>query len=120
MYFFQLYITLQELITHSFHDVLFQQVYEFYMVFNESYNNILYTKHVLMNCRSSHRRCYIKKAVLKSFAICTGKHCNFIKKRLQHRCFPMNTTKILRTSIVRNICERLLLELYRDVWSHVN
>ena len=36
-------------------------------------------------CRSSHRRCSIKIAVLKSFAIFTGKHlkaCSFIKKRL--------------------------------------
>ena len=30
--------------------------------------------------------------------------CNFVKKRLQHRCFPVNYAKFLR-----NICERLLL-----------
>ena len=36
--------------------------------------------------RSSHRRCFMKKAVLKTFAIFTGKlqACNFIKERLQH------------------------------------
>ena len=28
---------------------------------------------------------------------------NFIKKRLQHRCFPVNITKLLRTSILKNI-----------------
>ena len=47
--------------------------------------------------RSSHRRCSVKKGVLKNFANFTGKHlywslrqaCNFIKKRLQHWCFPV-------------------------------
>ena len=32
---------------------------------------------------------------------------NFIKKRLQHRCFPMNIAKFLRTPVLKNICERL-------------
>ena len=32
-----------------------------------------------------------KKAVLKIFAICTGKHlCSNLRKRLQHRYFPVN------------------------------
>ena len=29
--------------------------------------------------------------------------CNFIKKRLQHRCFPVNIAKFLRTPILMNI-----------------
>ena len=51
--------------------------------------------------RSSHRRCSVKKYVLKDFTIFTGKYmcwslfnkvaglqvCNFFKKKLQHRCF---------------------------------
>ena len=64
----------------------------------------------------------VKKVVLKNFAIFTEKHlccslflicvkaCNFIKKTLQHRCFPMNIAKFLRTPILRNIWEQLLLE----------
>ena len=28
--------------------------------------------------------------------------CNFIKKRLQHRCFPVNIAKFLRTFILQN------------------
>ena len=75
--------------------------------------------------RSSHYRCSIKKAVLKNFVIFTGKHmcwseylfnkvaglkaCNFIKERLQDRCFPMNIANFLRTPILKNIYERLLL-----------
>ena len=38
------------------------------------------------------------------------KACNFIKKRLQHRCFPMKFAKFLRAPpILKNINERLLL-----------
>ena len=35
--------------------------------------------------------------------------CYFIKKRLQNRCFPTNIVKFLRTPILKNIIERLLL-----------
>ena len=53
--------------------------------------------------RSSHRRCSIKKVFLK---ISQNSHENtcarrrpqayiFIKKRLQHRCFPLNFAKFL-------------------------
>ena len=34
------------------------------------------------------------------------KVCNFIKKRLQHRCFLVNIAKFLRTPIFKNICEK--------------
>ena len=61
-----------------------------------------------------------KKGVLKNFAIFTRKHLcwslfgvfgvNFIKKRLQHRYFPVNITKFLRTPILKNIWERLHLK----------
>ena len=73
--------------------------------------------------RSSHRRCSVKKGVLKKFGNFPGKHlcwslfliklqawaCNFIKKRLQRWCFPVKFAEFLRTSILKNICERLLL-----------
>ena len=60
--------------------------------------------------KSSHRRCFIKKAVLKNFAILPGKHlCWSLCWRLQHRCFPVNIVKFLRTPVLKNICERLLL-----------
>ena len=76
--------------------------------------------------RSSRQRCSFRKAVLKHFAIFTGKHllleslfkkvadlkpCNFIKKKLQHRCFSVNIAEFLRTPILKNICERLLLSI---------
>ena len=63
----------------------------------------------------------IKKGVLKNFAIFTGKHLcrslflsfkawNFIKKRLQHRCFPLNIDKFLRKPILKDSCLRRLLD----------
>ena len=72
----------------------------------------------VQTCRSSHRRCSIKKVVPKNFVIFTGKHlcqifrvCNFIKKRLQRRCFPVNIAKFSRTPVLKSICERLLLNM---------
>ena len=49
--------------------------------------------------KSSHQRCSVKKGV---------KACNFIKERLQHKCFPVKFGKFLRTIILKKICERLL------------
>ena len=73
---------------------------------------------------------FYKKALLKNFPIFTGKTpaleslfnkvagvqaCNFIKKRLQHRCFPVAIAKFLRTSTLKNICEQLLLYILTHV-----
>ena len=51
--------------------------------------------------RSSHRRYFMKKAGLKNFTMFTRmlQACNFIKNRLQHKCFPLNITKFLRAPI---------------------
>ena len=35
---------------------------------------------------------------------------NFVLKRLQHRCFPVNMAKFLRAPVMKNTCERLLLQ----------
>ena len=75
------------------------------------------------------KRCSIKKLLLK---LRTGKYecrslfnqvadhqtCNFIKKRLQYRCFPVNFAKFLGTSILKNIYKRLLL--YLKYWTPAN
>ena len=36
---------------------------------------------------------------------------NIVKKRLQHKCFPVNMARFLRTPILENFCERLLLKI---------
>ena len=57
---------------------------------------------------SSRPQMFLKVGVLKNFANFTGKHlwgpqaCNFIKKRLQHRCFPVKLAKFLRTPFLKN------------------
>ena len=74
--------------------------------------------------RSSHRRCSVKKGVLRSFAKFTRKHlcqslffnevadlrpATLLKKRLRHRCFPVNFAKFLRTPLLQNTSRRLVL-----------
>ena len=64
--------------------------------------------------RSSHRRCSVRKVVLRNFAKFTRKDlCQSLffnkAKRLWHSCFPVNFTKFLRTSILQNTSGRLLL-----------
>ena len=39
--------------------------------------------------------------------------CKCIIKRLQYRCFPVNTAKFLRTPIWKKICEKLLLYMFK-------
>ena len=67
--------------------------------------------------RSSHRRCSLRKSVLRNFAKFTGKHlCQsfffnkvpglrsaaLLKKKLWHNCFQVNFTKFLRTLFSQN------------------
>ena len=42
--------------------------------------------------------------------------CNFTKK-IQHRCFSVKFAKFLRKSILKNSCERLLLNQLKQVYS---
>ena len=82
---------------------------------------------------NSHRRCSVKKGVLRNFAEFPGKHlCQRLfankvesarpetlsKKSLQYRCFPVNFAKFLRTAFLQNTFTRLLLrkENYRAIW----
>ena len=66
-----------------------------------------------------------KKGVLKNFAKFTGKHLcqslfliesqappgTLLKRRLWHRCFPLNFAKFLRIPFLQNTSERLPLQL---------
>ena len=63
------------------------------------------------NCRTNIRQKqlleeFCKIAILKNFIIFT---IYFIKKRFQHKCFPVNNAKMLRKPVLKNICEGLLL-----------
>ena len=67
---------------------------------------------------------FYKKRVLRNYAKYTGKHlcqrlffnkvaglrsATLLKKRLRHRCFPVNLVKFLRTNFLQNTSGRLLL-----------
>ena len=74
--------------------------------------------------RSSHQRCSVRKVVLGNFTKFTGKHlfqsiffnkvaglrpATLLKKRLWHRCFPVNFVEFLRTPFLQNTPKRLFL-----------
>ena len=78
-----------------------------------------------------HRRCSVKKGVLKIFAKFTGKHmyqslffnkvagfrsATLLKKRLWQRCFLVNFSKFLRTPFLQNTSGRLLLFIQHSSW----
>ena len=63
--------------------------------------------------RNSHRSCSIEKGVLKNLVNFTGKHLRvsffklqapttLLKKRIWHRCFPVNFVKFSRTTFSQN------------------
>ena len=70
----------------------------------------------LINYRSIRSQMFFKIGILQNFANFTGKNlcwslfnevvgpqaCNLIKKRLQHKCFPVKFAKILRTPFLQN------------------
>ena len=85
----------------------------------------------MTNSRSSCPEVFCKKGVLTNFAKFTGKHLcqrlffnkvaglrpsTLLKKRLWHRCFPVNLAKFLRTPFSQNtsggcFCNSFLLSL---------
>ena len=83
-------------------------------------------KNSVSRWRRSHRRCSVKKGV-KNVTNFIGKHLfgvsslfhevvslkapNFVKKSPQHWCFPVKFTNFFRAPILKNICERLLLQM---------
>ena len=90
--------------------------------------------------RSSHQRCCIRKllqppkvkpfikilqypletSVLESIfkKVPDLQTCNFIKKRPQHRCFPVNIAKFLIQPILKNICKQLLFNFFNGTLLH--
>ena len=76
--------------------------------------------------RSSRPEVFCKKLVLRNFTKFTGKHlyqslffnkvvslrpATLLKKKLWHRCFPVNVAKFLRKPFLQNTSGRLLLLL---------
>ena len=64
------------------------------------------THNKLRSVSQRKKRCSYRTSVSKSLFL---KACNFIKRRLQHSCFPVKFRKFLRKPILKNNCKRLLL-----------
>ena len=76
--------------------------------------------------RSSHRRCPVRKGILRNSAKFTGKHlcqgpffdkvapqpATLLKERPWHMFFHVNFVKFLRTPSLQNTSERLLLQIH--------
>ena len=89
------------------------------------YFTLLFTRKLEFKIQNL-ERCSIIKGVLRNFAKFTGKHLRqslflkkvgglrpgtLLKRRLLHRCFPVNFAKILRTPFIQNTSGRLLSNL---------
>ena len=65
-----------------------------------------------INIQKQRPEVFCKKDFLKKFAILTGKHLClslFLIKLTLVQVLPVKITKILRTSIFKNICERVFV-----------
>ena len=82
--------------------------------------------------RSSHQRCPVKQYVLRNLAKFTGKHlrqslffnkvaatATLLKKRLLHRCFPVNFAKFLQTPFSQKTSGRLLLYFEKNTLTYL-
>ena len=86
---------------------------------------IKFCQRYLEGSRNSRLQVFFKIAILKNFAIFTRKRlywslfdkftglkaCNFIKKRLQHRCFLLNFVKVWRKAFSLEHLRWLLLRI---------
>ena len=85
---------------------------------------LCFTSILLITIRSSHQRCFVKKVFLEisqnsqestcartsfSIKLQAAAPATLLKKRLWHRCFPMNFAKFLRTPFSQNTPGWLLL-----------
>ena len=91
-------------------------------------------KNLSENLRSSRSQMFFKISVLKNFSMLAKntcvrvsfnkagslKVCNLLKKRFQHRCFPVNIPKFLRTAFLWNtFCSLyfyVMIEFFGRLW----
>ena len=76
---------------------------------------VLCKKMCSLKVRKYHRKIPVLESVFNKVAGVTA--CNFITKKVKHRCFPVKFTKFLRIPILNNISKRLLLYLHYN--SHI-
>ena len=109
-----------DIYVHIYIYIIYIYIYTYTHIYTHIYICIY-----IRNNRSSHRRCSVRKVVLRNFAKFTGKHpCQslffdtvaglrpgtLIKKRLWYRYFPVNFAKFLRTPYLQNTSGRMFLK----------
>ena len=83
----------------------------FVLIFEVLHSVLIFQSDWRITNWSSWPEVFCEKGVFKNIAIFTGKHrfwilflIIFIKKRHQHRCFPVNIAEFLKTLILKYIC----------------
>ena len=71
-------------------------VFDILFNLNQKYQSLLLCSEAAV------RRYFSKEIFLKTPVFESVKACNFIKKRLQRKCFPVNIAKFLRTAFLQN------------------
>ena len=66
--------------------------------------------------RKFHRKTPVLESLFNKLA--GLKVCNIIKNWLQRRFFLVKFAKLLRTTILKNICQRFFLEICKFYWKH--
>ena len=71
------------------------------------------------SCSEKFRKIHRKTPLLESLfnKVAAQNACNFIKKRLQHRRFPVNIAKRLRAAIFSTLKMKNLSNSHMDTWS---
>ena len=78
-----------------------------YLLILRKLSEHLFYRASLRNYRRIHRRCSVRKGVLRNFAKFPGKHlrqslfqetATLLKTRPRHKCLPVNSAKFLRTT----------------------
>ena len=112
-------------------NLVFQNAFRYFIFRNFFFNSHSTTEYwkplvLLKLYRSSHRRCFFKKGVLRNFAKFTGKHLcqslffikkkiNFIKKETLAQVLSCKFCKISKNTFSENTSRRLLLTVVRDI-----
>ena len=81
----------------------FQQVQEI----QKQPSEVLYKESFSQKFRNIHRNTPVSESLFD--IVVDLEACNFIKKRLQDRCFSVNIMEFLKIPILKNTCEQLLL-----------
>ena len=131
----ELYLSSVEGCCFSQHCVVKSIVYKYFIVHSmRNISTLLNPFHSNIPClyKRSHRRCSIKIVFLKiqqnsaentcarlSFKVAGLRPATLFKKRLSHRCFPVNFSKILGATFLQNTSGRLLFipfKMSENIW----